>query len=308
MLEHALSVRSDHSIGESILQIPTLVASAKEQGFKTVALTDTMSISGLPSFSSECKKNEITPILGCTLRVFDDAKYRPPSAAEKRRGAVEKKNHSFMIKVYVKSETGLRSLMELLSKANSSEQFYYTARTDVRQVLGLKDVIVTTGDLYSIFHHPNYQKIVEVINKVHKTYIEIAPVETMLFDTLNKKAIACARSLGIPMVASYPRFYASSEQSTSHDVLRAIASSGSYKIGDSRLPVPVTRDWCFDEPKGVGARMVKTAKRIGMTSEEVKQSFVSMDEIVDACHYRFEKMPISLPEMATDGFRTLVEK
>jgi len=286
-----------------------MVERAKELGFKSIALTDTMTISGLPAFSSACKKHDITPVLGCTLRVYDSATYRPPTAQQKKKeGAVEVRNHSFQIKVYVKTETGLRSLMGLLSKANSADQFYYHARTELSQVLALEDVIVTTGDLFCLFHHPKAGEIVQALSEKHPLYIEITPVQSMLFDTLNRKALACARSRGLPLIAGYPRFYASSDQAASHDVLRAITSSGTYTMGSPQLPVPATRDWCFDDPKELATRMISTARRIGMNGDEVKQSFASMDQIVEQCFYRFEKMPASLPHMAEDAFKTLLER
>lgn len=309
MLLHALGVRSDHSLGESILQINPMVERAKEMGYQSIGLVDTMTVSGLPTFSSACKEHEITPILGCTLRVYDDAAYRPPKAAEKKKlGLTEKINRSYQIKVYVKSEDGLRSLMTLLSRANSTECFYYHARTELAEVLKLRDVIVTTGDLLNIFHHPDAKSLVKSIADVHPVYVEVSPIQTMLFDTLNKKALACARELGLKLVANYPRFYAKREDADSHDVMRAISSSGMYTMGQPMMPVPTTRDWCIDEPKSLLTRMAATAKRIGMSKDEIVQSIGSMGKIVAASHYRFEKMPISLPHMADDAFATLLEK
>ncbi|WP_323016357.1 DNA polymerase III subunit alpha [Castellaniella sp.] len=307
MLKHALSVRSDHSIGESILQIEPMVARAKELGYESVALTDTMSISGLPALTAACKDAEIAPLLGCTLRVYDDATYFPPNAAERKKGAVEKENRTCQIKVYLKSERGLQSLMGLLSRANSAEQFYYHARTDLPQVLALEDVIVTTGDLFGLFHHPDAEAIAQKLSEKHPTYVEVTPIQTMLFDTLNTKALACARSLRLPLLASWPRFYATPEDADTHDVMRAIASSGQWTMDTPWLPIPTTRDMCFDEPKGLLTHLAQTARRIGITKGEIKQSIESMDAVADGAMYRFEKMPISLPHMAADPFVELMK-
>ena len=149
MISNALSVRSDHSIGESIMQVGTIVSRAKELGFTSVALVDTMSISALVEFSNKCKKEGIKPIIGCTVRVYEDPTYRKPS---KSSGEAVKSNPFYQLKVYVKSDAGLRSLMRLISKGNSSEYFYYHSRVGFDDVLGLEDVIVTTGDLFNVFH------------------------------------------------------------------------------------------------------------------------------------------------------------
>src|SRR5690606_35847884 len=115
--QHALAVRSDHSIGESIMQVGTIVENAKKHGFKSVALVDTMSVSSLVPFSTKCAKEGIKPIVGCTVRVYDDPRYRKP---KKSSGEAEKPNRFFQLKVYVRSDAGLRSLLKLLTKANSS--------------------------------------------------------------------------------------------------------------------------------------------------------------------------------------------
>lgn len=303
MINHALSVKSDHSIGESILQVGTIVKKAKELGFSTIALTDTMSVSSMVELFGSCKKEGIKPIVGCTIRVYDDPTYRKPKKAS---GEKEKSNLSYNLKVYVKTERGLSSLMKLLTKGNSQENFYYHSRVGLQDVLNLEDVIVTTGDLFNVFHHPNHHDIVQSISSKHPTYVEICPINTPLFDTLNGKALDAARWLGLPLLASYPFYYGSSDDADSLDVLRAICSN--TELSSQWLPIPFTRDWCFDEPKKLVARMVDLSKRIDITPAEVKGALANQEGVVAECTYEFKKLPPSLPTMATDEFVTLVEE
>ncbi|MDL2284437.1 PHP domain-containing protein, partial [Oxalobacter sp. OttesenSCG-928-P03] len=302
-ISHALAVRSDHSIGESIMQIDFIVDKAKELGFSTVALTDTMTVSGVVPFTNRCLKQGIKPVTGCTLRVYQDPLYRKP---KKSSGEVEKDNPFYQLKVYVKSDNGFKSLMKLLSKGNSAEYFYYHSRVGIDDVMDLEDVVVTTGDLFNLFHSRDHLEILERLSSKFETFVEISPINTPLFDTLNEKAINAARKTGCRLLATYPFFYGSPEDAGALDVLRAIAINA--KMSDVWLPRPYTRDWSFASPETLAVRMLELSKRLGMTREEVKQSLRSPGELVDACQYRFEKQEPSLPKMAEDEFAKLIEE
>lgn len=303
LIKHALSVRSDHSLGESIMQVGTVVEKAKELGYKSVALVDTMTISGMVALSSACKKAGIKPIVGCTVRVYDDPTYRKP---KKDSGEEEKENRWYQLKVYARSDKGLRSLMKLLTKGNSAAYFYYHSRVGLQDVLELEDVVVTTGDLFNVFHHPRYVNILDQLNETHPTFVEFVPINTPLFDTLNKRALDYTREYGRVSVASYPFFYGGADDADTLDVLRAITSNS--KMEDMWLPIPYTRDWCFDEPKKLASRMMDLSKRIDMTREEVVDSLKWIEDLADYCKYEFVKLPPCLPKMADDEFLTLVER
>jgi DNA polymerase-3 subunit alpha len=302
-INNALSVRSDHSVGESIMQIDTIVERAKELGFVSVALVDTMSVSSLVPFMSKCKKAGIQPILGCTLRVYDDPTYKKP---KKGSGEVEKVNHMYQIKVYVKSDKGFRSLLKLLSRGNSSDHFYYHARVGLDDVMALEDVIVTTGDLFNVFHHSDYAAIIGRLETKFHTLIEIVPINSPLFDTLNQRAIDFVELRGGELIASYPFFYSKLEDADTLDVLRAITTN--TKMSDFWLPVPHTRDWCFDTPRQLAARMVALKHRISMSETDIRLALLNQSIITTMCSYEFKKLVPSLPIMAADEFVELVKQ
>lgn len=187
---HALSVRSDHSIGESTLQVETVVSKAKELGYRSVALVDTMSISALGQFSGECDKHGIKPIVGCTLRVVDDPLYRPPS---KKSVEKPKDDNEVRIKVYVRTVEGLRSLMKLLSLGNTPDYFYYHSRVGWDDVMKLEGVAIATGDLFSLFHHPDWRNVIERLKTKFEVYAEFCPINTPLQYTLNKKVVEAVK-------------------------------------------------------------------------------------------------------------------
>lgn len=51
----------------------------------------------------------------------------------------------------------------------------------------MEDVVVTTGDMYGLFSHPDHERILKVLKARFgdDLYIEFSPINTPLFDRLN---------------------------------------------------------------------------------------------------------------------------
>lgn len=304
MIDNLIGVKTDFSIGESLLQAKTIAEKASEYGYKSVALADTMTISGMVDFSSEMKAKDIKPIIGCTLQVYDDPTYRPPS---KKSGETAKPNGMFMPEIYFKTEVGFKDTLKLLSKANDEEHFYYNARTGMADVLALNDVIVTSGSLFNLFYHK--EKWADYAVQLHEKFgddflIQIVPIQTPLFDKLNRMAYDFAESRGIKMIASYPAFYLEDEQADTLDVYRAITSNA--KMSSAYLPRPHTRDFSLGEQKSIARRLMATATRV--KGLPVKSILMNQSYIADNCHYVFEKQAPCLPKMAENEFLTLSQQ
>lgn len=302
--KHILSARSDFSIGESMLSPAKLVETAKELGYESVALVDTMTISGMVALTNKAKSVGIKPIIGCTLRVYDDPTYRKPS---KSSGEKEKKNHFYHLKVYVKDDIGLRSLLKLLSKGNSEEYYYYHARVGLEDVMCLENVVVTTGDMFNLFHHPHHQEVLLRLMTKFETYVELVPINTPLFDTLNTKAMIAAHATGAKLTAGYPVFYAKQSDAGSLDMLRAIATN--TQADSMWLPIPFTRDHNMEPPSTLINRLGKMAIRLGLDARAIATDCITgIDAVASACTYEFSKLAPCLPKMAEDEFVALVNE
>jgi len=89
-----LDVRSSHSIGESICQIPRLVSKAKQMGMEALALTDWRCLFGAKEFHDACiasltgaEKSTIKPILGLSaLAAYGGGHYPVEILAKNRLG------------------------------------------------------------------------------------------------------------------------------------------------------------------------------------------------------------------------------
>jgi DNA polymerase-3 subunit alpha len=310
-ISHLLSSRSDFSIGESMLQIDHLIADAKEKGYESVTLMDTMSIHGLVDFSNKCKKAGLKPIIGCRLRVVEDPTYRKPPKASGER---EKPNPMFMLKAYITSDKGVTGLMKLLSRAYSDEYFYYHARVGLADVVELQDVLISTGDLFGLYHLDNASTIVRSLQDRFgrdNVYSELTPINTPLFDTLNGKAIEAAQRLDMPTLVTYPVFYRDKDSADSLEVLKCITSN--TKMDVRYRSIQHVKDFYIQEPRHLVPRVKAAAGRVHKWAHKGPpalwiQGLENIEKLVGKCHYQFEKQPVSLPKMAENEFMALGKK
>ena len=67
----ALQVKTSYSILQSLNNIKKLVTRATELGYKSLAITDCNNMFGVAEFYFECKSNNIKPIIGISIAIFD---------------------------------------------------------------------------------------------------------------------------------------------------------------------------------------------------------------------------------------------
>ena len=311
MLEHALSVQSDFSIGKSLLRVDDIVGKAKELGYKSVALIDDMSVHALVDFSNKAVKSGIKPIFGCRLRVYDDAQYRVPS---KSSGIAPKDNLMFCPKVYLKSEKGLKGLFKLLTESATKENFYYHSRTDLKSLMTLEDVIVTTGDMYNLFSHPQHEKIATELlaHFGNDFYVELSPVDTPLFDRTNRLGYLLSEKLKAQTLVTYPTNYLDNADADTLDVLSAIASNTQLDV--PYRPKQHVKTFGFKEPKEItGLVKAAIARQVKYeASHNPGEAWVNgiknMQVVANACNYTFTKQAVSLPRLEADEFGALCKK
>lgn len=306
-LNNALAVRSDFSVGESLLQIEHIVECAKEHGYETVALVDNMSLNGMIAFSSAAKKAGIKPITGVRLNVFEDPTDKTSSKKRPRP--------MFALKAYAKDETGVKALIRLLSKANSEENFYYVPRIGLNDILSLEGVIVTTGDMNNLFHSPAaYRTLKSLIDTfgIDDVFVELVPINTPLFDTLNAKALKLAKELGAETLVTYPFAYKNKGDADSLDVLSVITSVG-MKMDTSYRNIQYVQDFNFQPPAALINHMKLAIQRIykwnGINNPTLwAKGIANTERLAAMCNYQFKKQDVCLPKMADDEFKTLTEK
>lgn len=312
-INHALSARSHFSMGESMLKPAELVKQASELGYESLALVDTMTVSGMIELTGKCKSSGIKPIVGCRLRVVEDPTYRKP---KKSSGEKPKTNPEWYPKVYVKNEQGMKDLLKLLTKANSEEYFYYVPRialSDLTDALSHGNLIVSTGDFHSAVHMSDCVSLIDQLRRAHsdsQTFVEISPINTPLFDTLNARAIQAARDLGLPLLMTCPINYEVADDANVLDVLAAINSNS--KMTDKWRPVQYIRDFYMKPVSEYVSASSLAKSRINddmgaaWCGSAWKEAILNTGKLVDMCDYVWEKQDVSLPKLVEDEYRTLV--
>lgn len=177
----------------------------------------------------------------------------------------------------------------------------------------MEDVVVTTGDMYGLFSHPDHERILKVLKARFgdDLYIEFSPINTPLFDRLNYLGYLAYEREKIKTVVTYPFNYLENEDADTLDVLSAIATNTQLDL--HYRPIQYVKDFGFKEPKFIldhtKAAIQRMAKYERVNSAEAwKEGLKNISELVDKCQYIFEKQPVSLPKLSTDEFKTLCAK
>lgn len=104
---------SHHSLLSAVPKIPTLIESAKQAGYSTVALTDEDTGSGFVEFYDECKKADIKGTLGVVLRVSN--------ISSEQSGFGKNKQFS-KIALLAKNSSGYKDIIQLITIARTKRQ------------------------------------------------------------------------------------------------------------------------------------------------------------------------------------------
>jgi len=113
-----LHLHTEYSLLDGANRISPLVKRLSQLGFTHAAITDHGVMYGAVEFYNACKKEGITPVIGCEVYIcqnrFD------------KQGAAREYSHLILL---CENNTGYRNLMKLVS-AGFTEGFYYKPRID----------------------------------------------------------------------------------------------------------------------------------------------------------------------------------
>jgi len=314
-----LAARSAFSIGESILgakegdtvSLNPLIQAAKSVGAAAVALTDTMSITGMIDFAKRAKAEGIKPIVGCRLRLVDDITWR--KTKESKKAPPE-----YFVTWYVLSEAGLKALFKLLSLANTEDHFYNTSKisfTELFEAIGQltsADVALSTSDVHSVVGHPNAREIVaKLVDALgaQNVFAALTPIDTPYFDSVNRRAIDLARELNLPTLVSRPIAYGEGG-ADALEIMNAIWRN--VKVADPWHNSPATRDLHAMTASQLLEQSAAAAKRLAArgvvgSGKAFAAGIVNADTLVNSVKYVWDKSPVSLPVMAPDEFGAVVQ-
>lgn len=99
-------IRTEYSMGSSVVRIPELAALAKEQGHQSLAIADP-NLHGMIAFYTECRKHGIKPIIGMSFLAYVDQPLEP-----KR------------IVLLCSNEEGYKNLLQLVAKSQRNTESF----------------------------------------------------------------------------------------------------------------------------------------------------------------------------------------
>lgn len=208
-----LHVHTEYSALDGMGTCEQYAAQAAKLGFKYLACTDHGCIDGLISFQKACKKNNITPVLGCELYVVPELS-RPQSP--KLRGHLQ---------TYVMSPLGFKNLCKLLTFGHTVG-FYYKPRVTFEYLLkNSEGLAFSTACLMSAVRaFPEglkfFEDLYDLVGK--NLYCEIMPHDLQKQNETNKMMIELAKVFGLKVIATNDCHYVKRRDYKAQDVLLAI--------------------------------------------------------------------------------------
>jgi DNA polymerase-3 subunit alpha len=133
-----LHVHSHYSLLESIPQIDALVGQAKKLGYTRLALTDTNNLYGAIDFYKECKKKEITPIIGVEISIAEKSMWEEINHTD---------NRVFRMVLLAKTNTGYKNLLKLVSFSHTEPKGKSTPCLDLQKISEYKEGLALLSGL-----------------------------------------------------------------------------------------------------------------------------------------------------------------
>ncbi|EMH3165921.1 DNA polymerase III subunit alpha [Escherichia coli] len=309
----ALMVRTDFSLGESALKAENAVKIAREAGYTAVISADSMNIASVIPLQ-RAAGDDMAVICGVKLNIVDDPTYehRAKLAKESMRcmESLERgRNYSFT--ALIKNEQGYRDICELMTVANTREQFYFVPRLSLEQLVSTYakgNIILLTSDIGSVFQRNDFAKIISSLITAggkDNFYSVVYPHPTPFYDQINVRAMKVASALKIEPVAFYPAYYESIDDADIKDIAHMVTNN--IKIDQPhRLRIPHQRDNAVNRRRHLLEALKAFSVRMDVPVTAAMAS-TTQDSIIEACTWRWHELPPALPKMADDEPATLMK-
>ncbi len=162
-----LHVHTKYSLLDGASQVSNLMKKVKENGMKSVAITDHGNMLGVPEFVAEADKMGIIPIVGCEFYMA------PRSRFDKSKSDSDDEKNYYHQLLLAKSPTGYKNLSKLCS-LGFIEGYYYKPRIDKELLKQYKEgLIATTSCLASEISRTIISRGEDEAEKVFKEYLDI---------------------------------------------------------------------------------------------------------------------------------------
>lgn len=260
-----LHVHSEFSLLDGASKLDKLVQTAKDAGFKALALTDHGAMYGAFKFFLKAKQVGIKPIIGCEVYMAENSYLDK----QPRMGADQ-----YHLLLLAKNLEGYRNLMKLVSHAHL-QGYHYRPRIDLkllqdhhRGLIGLSGCM--QGIISQSLLNQEQEKAALWAKRFQQTfapgdfYIEIQRHSQISeLEGLNQQLIKLARQFGIGLVATNDVHYLHKDDAYAQEVLLCIQTRRTIIEKDRPLSMLSVPDYYFK------------------TKEEMKGLFLDLPEAIE---------------------------
>lgn len=298
-----LHAHGEYSMLDGIGTIEHVISTAKEKGFSALAQTDHGNVSGALKFAKECKKNGIKPLVGCELYIVDDPSWRKPEGIKES----EKRYHTIAL---AKDWNGFTSLLKLLTKAHSKDNFYYKPRVGWDDLFALKDCVVTSACVSGPFKHPQWEQKIKQYKETfgEDFYLEVQPHDFHEQHQLNRRAVEVSKQTNVKLLATNDFHYANHDDCQAQEALLAIrGKSTQHKTESSDDKWEMTPGlYMKNHQEMVDSFKVLQGGIAGspLTDSLVQKALLNTKEVVEKCNFAVPKLDVVMPDVNTSDLGT----
>lgn len=311
-LNTLLGVRSDFSLGESVIASEHVAEIATRLGQTHVAIADTMNVNGLIDISKKAQKAGVELHYGVRLRIVDDPLLKGAEGKDLNKSA-------YFIKVWPKNDRGMQQVYRLLSRSQQADHFHYVPRLALEEVLSTaspNDCLITTGDAQSVFTRKDWKDIWEFLKTGFRSSlaVEFMAVPQPYYERLNLRAEEALADSDAFAIVHAPVLYEAGKE----DALTV--NMAIHGRGDFRKPFTYSDPWFKEFLPKTPTEFVAAIKATieGMNVADPagaanrgalwKTSFTTGNErFIETTAYRWKKLPVALPSIAADPVAAVTE-
>ena len=264
-----LHVHTQYSILDGAAVIKSLIAKAKGDNMKAIAITDHGNMFGAKEFHNESKKQGLMPILGCEVYVA-------------RRSRLEKSDKldggGFHLVLLAKNKVGYKNLIKLVSYG-WTEGFYYRPRVDKELLHKYHEGIIASsaclhGEIPWLLRHEGIDQAKKALcdyQEIFKDdfYLELQrhlsgdpQIDREVYENqvyVNTQLLKIASETGIKCIATNDVHFINEEDAPAHDRLLCISTGKDV-----------------DDPN----RLRYTKQEWMKTQDEMRQLFADIPEVI----------------------------
>ena len=275
-----LHLHSHHSLLDGLAKAPQIVNHCLELGYDSCAITDHGTISGAVQFIEQCNKKSIKPIIGAEFYVVK-----------------ENGNYAHQV-ILAKNYAGWLKLIQLVSRSNDKDLFYYKPRIDIETMRRFCD-----DNLISFSGHPgstldnnpdaeNYVHLMKDIFGQENFFIEIQLIDPNTFGSAKKLANTMrelADRTNTRTIATADSHYVSKSDAIDHRVLLCSSLQTTLQDIQRKKDIPLDaffKSNCFHIPS------IQELLEWGNTETEIQNTQI----IADMCEEYKVTGPPRLPK------------